>query len=267
MRMNFEKALATTLAYEGGYVNHPADPGGATMKGVTQKVYDRYRQKKGLAKKDVRYIDDVELQAIYRFQYWDLISGDDLPSGVDMVVFDYAVNSGATRAARALQQVCGLRVDGNVGLGTVTAAQELGAAEVVNRVCDERLAFVRRLNTFKTFGKGWTRRIENVRKVGIDMTIGQMAFFAHQPDIEMDEDLSAFADPRDVAVTSTNTGKGIATTGIGGVGVMLSEVSDRIQAMAPYSTVIISVSVILLLLGAGLSMYGLYKAIKEERAV
>lgn len=266
MRANLERALATTLVYEGGYVNHPADPGGATMKGVTQKVYDKYREKKGLSRKDVRYIDEVELHAIYRFQYWDLVAGDSLPSGVDMAVFDYAVNSGATRASRALQQVCGVRVDGNIGLSTITAANELGPQEVINRLCDERLAFVRRLNTFSTFGKGWTRRIEAVRKAALDMTVGQMAFFAEQP--EADEgDAAAPADPRDIAFTSTNTGRGVATTSFGVMGTAVSEAADRIQSVSPYSSVIMAVSVFLLLIGVGLSMYGMYRAIREERAV
>ena len=266
MRMNFDKALATTLVYEGGYVNHPADPGGATMKGVTQKVYDRYREKQGTAKKDVRYIDESELHAIYRFQYWNLVNGDQLPSGVDMVVFDYAVNSGATRAARALQQVCGVRVDGNVGLSTINAINEMGAERVIDALCDERLAFVRRLKTFSTFGKGWTRRINHVRQVAHMMTMGQIQMFAaiNEP---VEEEASAFADPRDVTVTSTNTGRGIATAGAGALGTTISEVADKIQSISPYSTVIMGISVFLLLLGLGLSMYALLKAIREERAV
>lgn len=266
MRANFEKALETTLVYEGGYVNHPKDPGGATMKGVTQRVYDRYRDKHGHVRRDVRYIDDTELRAIYKIQYWDLVNGDQLPSGVDMVVFDYAVNSGATRAARALQQVCGVRIDGNIGLSTITAMKDIGAEEVVNKVCDERLAFVRRLSTFSTFGKGWTRRINNVRQVGQMMTVGQIQMFAaiNEP---VEEEASAFADPRDVTVTSTNTGRGIATAGAGALGTTISEVADKIQSISPYSTVIMGISVFLLLLGLGLSMYALLKAIREERAV
>lgn len=268
MRMNFEKALASTLVYEGGYVNDPRDPGGATMRGVTQKVYDRYRQQRGSVKKDVRYIDDTELREIYKFQYWNLIAGDSLPSGVDMAVFDYAVNSGATRAARALQAACGVRVDGNVGLSTVTAAKERSAATLIDKICDERLAFVRRLNTFKAFGKGWVRRIEGIRQEAQMMTAGQMTMFAAlTPDLPVEEGTAAFADPRDVSATSTNTGRGIATAGIGTLGATISEAADKIQSVSPYSSVIMAVSVFLLLLGLGLSMYGLIKAIREERAV
>lgn len=267
MRANFEKALAAVLVYEGGYVNHPKDPGGATMRGVTQKVYDRYRQQRGAVSKDVRYIDEAELREIYKAQYWDLIAGDALPSGVDLAVFDYAVNSGATRAGRALQQIVGVRVDGNVGLSTVAATKAMPAGEVIDRLCDERLAFMRRLSTFSTFGKGWTRRVEAVRTAACAMIGPQVAMFdaVYAPAVEGYE--AAPADPRDVSITSTNTGRGIATSSFGIMGTAIGEAADKVQAISPYSTVITGVSVFLLLLGVGLSMYGLLKAVREERAV
>ena len=268
MRSNFEKALAAVLVYEGGYANHPKDPGGATMRGVTQKVYDRYRQQRGAISKDVRYIDEAELREIYKAQYWDLVAGDALPSGVDLAVFDYAVNSGATRAGRALQQVVGVRVDGNVGLSTVAASKAMSAEEVIDKLCDERLAFMRRLSTFSTFGKGWTRRVEAVRTAACAMAGPQISLFSatYAPDAVEEYEVAA-ADPRDMSVTSTNTGRGIATSGFGIMGTTIVEAADKGQAIAPYSTIITSVSVFLLLLGVGLSMYGLLKAIREERAV
>lgn len=267
MKSNFEQALAAVLVWEGGYVNHPKDPGGATMKGVTQKVYDRYRQQRGGVTKDVRYIDEAELRDIYKAQYWDLIAGDALPSGVDLAVFDYAVNSGATRAGRALQQVCGVRVDGNVGLSTAAAAKGMDPEKVIDGICDERLAFMRRLSTFSTFGKGWVRRVDGIRKTAVSMTTMQVAMFAElPPDMEVNFD-STPADPRDISVTSTNTGRGVATSGLGIMGTTIGEAADKISTIAPYSTIITSVSVFLLLVGVGLSMYGILKSIREERAV
>lgn len=267
MKSNFEKALATVLVWEGGYVNDPRDPGGATMRGVTQKVYDRYRQQRGGVTKDVRYIDEAELRDIYKAQYWDLIAGDALPSGVDLVVFDYAVNSGATRAGRALQQVCGVRVDGNVGLSTAAAAKAMDAEKLIDGICDERLTFMRRLKTFATYGKGWTRRVEGIRKQALAMTTMQVAMFAElPPDMEVNFD-SAPADPRDISVTSTNTGRGVATSGLGIMGTTVGEAADKISTIAPYSSIITTISVILLLIGVGLSMYGILKSIREERAV
>ncbi|WP_246677573.1 glycosyl hydrolase 108 family protein [Mesorhizobium sp. B2-3-12] len=92
------------LAHEGGYSNHPADPGGATMKGVTQRVYDGYRKSKGLSTRSVKGIQTAELNEIYDRQYWDAVKGDLLPAGVDYVVFDGAVNSGPGRSIMWLQQ-------------------------------------------------------------------------------------------------------------------------------------------------------------------
>jgi len=112
MKSNYQTALAAVLKHEGGYANHPRDPGGATMKGVTQRVYDAFRRNKSLPTRLVRDIADDELQAIYRRQYWDATSCDDLPSGVDYAVFDFAVNSGVSRAATYLQTVLGVGVDG-----------------------------------------------------------------------------------------------------------------------------------------------------------
>lgn len=272
MRSNFEKALEITLGFEGGYSNHPDDPGGATMKGVTQRVYDKYRAQRGSVQQDVRYISQNELREIYKVQYWDLIAGDMLPSGIDAAVFDYAVNSGATRASRALQSVLGVRTDGNIGLSTVSAAKAMNAEEVIEKLCDERMAFVRRLKTFSTFGKGWTRRINSIRVAAVAMTHDDHAYFQGMGSMELyggsgdDELAAAPADPRSVSLMSTNTGRGVATSSLGIMGTTVSEAADKIQSVAPYSTVIMSVSVLLLLTGVGLSMYGLYKAVNEERA-
>lgn len=175
MKQNFDQCLAHVLKYEGGYANHPSDPGGATMKGVTQAVYNGYRKRLGQAAADVRNITDAELRAIYRRQYWEVIKGDDLPSGVDMVVFDGAVNSGPSQSAKWLQRAlndmgASLKDDGIIGLATLNA---MGSANdhnsVINKVCDKRLDMLRRLKTWPTFGKGWSNRVADVRSVGLSM--------------------------------------------------------------------------------------------------
>ena len=103
----FERAFALLAVHEGGYSNHPDDPGGATNRGVTQRTYDSYRARHGLERRDVRQITDGEVAEIYRGQYWDAIRGDDLPAGVAYCVFDAAVNSGPGRALRWLQAEIG----------------------------------------------------------------------------------------------------------------------------------------------------------------
>jgi lysozyme family protein len=167
MNSNFEKALALVLEHEGGWVNHPKDPGGATMKGVTQEVYNAYRKLRGRGLLSVKYITDEELRAIYKFQYWDKVQGDFLPSGVDYAVFDFAVNSGVSRAAKYLQAVVGVAQDGQIGAKTLSAITS--PAKTINALCDRRMGFVRNLKTFLTFGKGWTRRVQGVRAHALEM--------------------------------------------------------------------------------------------------
>lgn len=167
MNNNFEKALALVLEHEGGYVNHPKDPGGATNRGVTQAVYDAYRKVRGRGSQSVKFITDEELRAIYKFQYWDKVQGDFLPSGLDYAVFDFAVNSGVSRAAKYLQAVIGVAQDGQIGARTLAAITS--PASTINALLDRRMSFLRNLGTFLTFGKGWTRRVQGVRAHALEM--------------------------------------------------------------------------------------------------
>lgn len=159
----FPAILQKVLVHEGGFVNHPKDPGGATMKGVTQAVYDAWRARQGLPKQSVRHIAESELVAIYRRDYWDAIRGSDLPAGVNYAVFDFAVNSGINRAATFLQRIAGVAQDGRIGPNTIAVVKAMDPATVIDRLCDDRLAFVRGLSIWKVFGKGWQRRINDVR--------------------------------------------------------------------------------------------------------
>lgn len=167
MNSNFEKALALVLEHEGGFVHHKLDPGGATNKGVTQAVYDAYRKMRGRGPMSVKFITDEELRAIYKFQYWDKVHGDFLPVGLDYAVFDFAVNSGVTRAAKYLQAVVGVTQDGQIGAKTLAAIHS--PAAVINALCDRRIGFLCNLKTFLTFGKGWTRRVADVRAHALEM--------------------------------------------------------------------------------------------------
>jgi lysozyme family protein len=160
---DFPQILPWVLAHEGGFVDHPDDPGGATMKGVTQAVYSAFRQRHGLPVQSVRNITDDELEAIYRRQYWDVVRGDDLPPGLDYAVFDFAVNSGPRRAAQFLQRVLGVADDGIIGERTLDAAKAASQAQAIMMLCGHRLQWLQTLRHFKTFGRGWTRRVNEVR--------------------------------------------------------------------------------------------------------
>ena len=167
MNSNFEKALALVLEHEGGYVDHPKDPGGATNRGVTHAVYNAYRKIRGRGMQSVKFITDDELRAIYKFQYWDKVQGDFLPTGLDYAVFDFAVNSGVGRAAKYLQAVLGVAQDGQIGARTLAAITK--PVNTINALCDRRMGFLRNLRTFLTFGKGWSRRVQDVRAHALEM--------------------------------------------------------------------------------------------------
>ncbi|GGE79009.1 glycoside hydrolase family 108 protein [Stappia taiwanensis] len=156
---NFSACLTWVLAHEGGYSDHPNDPGGATNKGVTQQVYTAWRRRQKLPTRSVRQIEDDEVRSIYRRQYWDAVQGDSLPAGLDYAVFDYAVNSGPGRGIRHLQEVLRVRVDGHLGEKTLEAARSARIIDAIKALCERRMVFLRGLRTWSTFGRGWTARV------------------------------------------------------------------------------------------------------------
>ncbi|MFQ5625416.1 MAG: glycoside hydrolase family 108 protein [Methyloligellaceae bacterium] len=172
MKKNFRAALARVLAHEGGYVDHPLDPGGATNLGITRRTLAAWRSIKPwwkLPKTEVRDLTRREAGRVYRARYWDGVLGDKLPSGVDYAVFDYAVNSGVTRAAKALQRVVGAKADGIAGEKTLAALARHHPKTVIRRLIARRMSFLQRLRTWKTFGRGWTARVNGVLADALEM--------------------------------------------------------------------------------------------------
>lgn len=165
---NFETCLAEVLAHEGGWADHPKDPGGATMKGVTIGTFAGFKGRK-VSKAELRNISDEDLRAIYKRKYWDVVRGDELPLGLDLVAFDAAVNSGPARGARWLQTGLGVAADGKVGPQTIAAANAVDTHTAIMSAIGARMAFLRSLRTWPTFGKGWSRRVDRVRDVAIGM--------------------------------------------------------------------------------------------------
>jgi lysozyme family protein len=168
MQSNFEACLAEVLKHEGGYVDHPADPGGATNRGVTKKAWEEYVGHE-VTKDDIKALTVEDVTPFYRKRYWDACKCDNLHGGVDYVVFDVAVNSGPGRAAKFLQEAVGVTADGSIGPRTLAAANDFGPNLIINKMCDRRESFYRSLPTFPTFGKGWLSRCEDVRKKALGM--------------------------------------------------------------------------------------------------
>ena len=157
MKKNFDKCLSMLLHHEGGFVDHPDDPGGATNLGVTQKVYEEWVGHK-VTIEDMKNLDFTKVAPIYRKNYFDGVRFDDLPSGVDWSVVDWGVNSGPKRAARALQRIIGSTADGAIGPKTLQAVNDMEPRAIIEKMHDARQRFYERLSTFETFGRGWTRR-------------------------------------------------------------------------------------------------------------
>jgi len=164
----FSRCLPVILKWEGGNDDDPRDPGGRTSRGVIQSRYDQYRRSKGLPLADVWKATDAEIEDIYDIYYWQVVKGNYLPPGVDLVVFDSGVNSGPAQGAKWLQRTVGAEDDGKIGPATLravaAAVTNIGPHAVIDGVLDRRLAMLRGLRTWQYFGKGWANRIADIRK-------------------------------------------------------------------------------------------------------
>ncbi len=165
--MSFAQSLPFVLRWEGGFVDHPADPGGATNRGVTQKVYDSWRASNGQAQRSVRELLDSELSAIYEQNYWRAARCGELQDKLDLVMFDTAVNMGVRRAVNFLQEAVGCQVDGGFGGATLAAVQCCDPGHALLKYCNTREDYYRRLVSAKpdlgVFLRGWLNRLNALR--------------------------------------------------------------------------------------------------------
>jgi len=176
----YDESLRRLLVHEGGYTNHPSDPGGPTNFGIT--IHDaRKYWKAGATAADVRAMSIEVAKGIYRAKYWHAMRCDELPAGVDYAIFDYAVNSGTGRAPKVLQRVLALPVTGRMDSLTITQARAVTATKLVNAICDERLRFLQGLRTWPVFGAGWGRRVREVRAAALRMADVDSKFVADEP--------------------------------------------------------------------------------------
>lgn len=159
MKDNFETALRHVLRFEGGYVDHPSDPGGATNLGITRATLARYRER-SVSKAEVRALDHDAARAIYRKRYWDALRCDEMPAGIDLALFDCGVNQGTGRAARLLQAALKVSADGIIGPVTMRAVRTAELPKLLSEFMALRMrAYGRLARLFRTFGLGWSRRL------------------------------------------------------------------------------------------------------------
>ena len=174
-KSSYDEALRRLLLHEGGYTNHPSDPGGPTNFGITIHDYRKY-VKPGATAADVKTMTLAEAKSIYRAKYWDAQRCDDLPAGVDDAIFDYGVNSGIGRSGKVLRRC--LKMPDNTSVvndAVVTAACASDPVKLVKQICDERLRFLQALRTWPVFGKGWGRRVAEVRAFSLQLAANQPA--------------------------------------------------------------------------------------------
>lgn len=174
MADNFEESLEMVLHHEGGFVNHPKDPGGMTNLGVTKRVWEDFVGEE-VDEDTMRGLTPEDVAPLYKKNYWDRVKGDDLPSGLDFAVFDWAVNSGTGRAAKKLQEMINTHPDGGIGPNTLRTLdeyidQEDGIENVIRQYCAVRQEFYESLTNFETFGRGWTRRVEETLEKSLEMS-------------------------------------------------------------------------------------------------
>lgn len=169
MKANFATAFKALLKHEGGFVNHPDDPGGMTNLGVTKAVWEEWRGRP-VTEKEMRSLTPEIVAPMYKRRYWDKIAGDHLPMGLDLAVFDFAVNSGPGRAAKILQRVLGVSPDGDIGPQTLMAVGSIPLRKLLNDYNAARMAYLMTLPTWDTFGKGWGRRVAEVTTQASTMT-------------------------------------------------------------------------------------------------
>lgn len=159
--MSFDHALTFVMGWEGGYVNHPRDPGGATNLGVTQRTLDEWRRRRPewSLPGDVRNLKKPDAARIYRAGYWEEVRGDDLPAGIDLLAFDCAVNQGSARARRLLQEAAGVTADGIIGPRTLAAVSKATPQMLIREYAARRGVAYAATGNMPTFGLGWMRRL------------------------------------------------------------------------------------------------------------
>lgn len=163
MKYNEANVLKLTTNNEGGYSNHPKDPGGPTNHGITIGTLRAWRGGQTVTIADVQRLTLAQANEIYEHNYWRPIWGDQLPAGLDYATCDFGVNSGVSRAVKELQGLLpGVAIDGLMGMKTINAIKAFDVEELIKGLCNARMKFLKKLRTWKTFGRGWTYRVTGV---------------------------------------------------------------------------------------------------------
>ncbi|HSG62339.1 MAG TPA: glycosyl hydrolase 108 family protein [Pseudomonadales bacterium] len=168
MKENFDSALKMILKSEGGFVNHKLDPGGMTNLGVTKKVWEAWVGK-AVGESEMRALTPATVAPLYKRQYWDAVKADELPTGLDYLMFDFAINAGPGRAIKTMQKAIGTTPDGAIGPKTMAALKAADPTDLIAKFSVEKELFYKALPTFATFGRGWLRRVDEAKSHAVTM--------------------------------------------------------------------------------------------------
>lgn len=250
MKWTYPEALKRLLVHEGGYGNHPSDPGGPTNFGITIADYRRYIKKSGTAL-DVKNMTRAEAAMIYKMRYADPQKYDETPAGLDYTLFDYGVNSGIGRSGKVIRRVMGMA--DNTSVVTTEVMAQIGKRDpkqLIAAVNDERLRFLKQLRTWSVFGKGWGSRVSGVKSVSLRMAkeTGPVDQTVTTP-VETTGRAKAEVTSPKVAKNIVGTASGVST---GGTGFWYIDwvIAHPIYSVAIVAGVIVAVVVVFKLLNA-----------------
>jgi lysozyme family protein len=168
MKTSLDKSVDAILKHEGGYANHPKDPGNETNYGITKRTAQRFGYFGSMKDLEKGFAIDI-----YRRIYWSAVDGDDLPAGVDLVVFDHGVNAGPRRAIKLLQRVVGASPDGIIGKVTLFLIDKVPPMKLIDKYSKARMSYYQRLRHWRTFGRGWSRRVNETRELALALAAMQ----------------------------------------------------------------------------------------------
>ena len=162
MQSNWDKSFRLLLQSEGGFSNLSQDPGGMTNLGVTKSTWENWIGR-GSDEAEMRSLTPQKVEPLYKKKYWDAVRGDELPAGLDYLMFDFAVNAGVGRSIKTLQSCLGVSADGGFGPITIAAVKSVEPLELIKRFTYAKEEFYRSLPTFEVFGEGWLNRLADVQ--------------------------------------------------------------------------------------------------------
>ncbi|MER9628412.1 glycosyl hydrolase 108 family protein [Mesorhizobium sp. M0296] len=255
---NLSACLKVSLAYEGGWSDHPKDPGGATMKGITLATFRRY--KPGASKTQLRNISQTDVEFIYRDGFWTPIRGDALPFGIDMGTFDFGVNSGPSRGVKALQSVLGVDADGRVGPDTLKALAVADKKKTIQKLCAKRLSFMQSLKIWNTFKRGWSARVADVEAKAVAMWLANSGTPVESRKIELDVEADKAAGK--AKTQSQGAGGAVAGgTGAGGSDAAMSGEPNWLLIAGIAAVVVVVVAVLVIKSRQSKERAAAYKAV------